>query len=83
MEEDKAELGEYAIEYLNRVSPKWRLYLGVEGNQDELELIPEVQWHIKQDRIFVKLNSAVGVTSKATDWAPEVGIVFSLAGPRE
>ena len=83
MEEDKGELGEYAVEYLRRLSPSWRVYLGVEGNQDEVELIPEAQWHIKKDRIFVKLNSAVGVTSKATDWAPEVGIVFSLAGPGE
>jgi hypothetical protein len=81
-EEDKGELGEYAVEYLNRLSPKWRVYLGVEGNQDELELIPEAQWHIRQDRIIVKLNSAVGVTSKATDWAPEVGVVFAFGGPR-
>jgi hypothetical protein len=82
-EEDKAELGEYAAEYLRRFSPSWRLYLGVEGAQDEVALIPEVQWHLRQDRIFVKFNSGVGITSKATDWAPEVGIVFSLAGPRE
>ncbi|HEU4364810.1 MAG TPA: hypothetical protein VFT13_05025 [Candidatus Krumholzibacteria bacterium] len=80
VEEDKGELGEYAVEYLNRLSPQWRVYLGVEGNQDEVELIPEVQWHIKTDRIMVKLNSAIGVTSKATDWAPEVGILFALGG---
>ncbi len=80
MEEDKAELGEYALEYLNRVTPKWRLYLGVEGSQDELEMIPEAQWHIRQDRIIVKLNSAFGFTSKATDWAPEVGVVFAFGG---
>lgn len=83
LDEDKADLGEYAVEYLRRVSPSWRLYLGIEGSQDELSLIPEAQWHIRQDRIFVKLNSGVGVTSKATDWAPEVGIVFSLSGPHE
>ena len=80
LEEDKADLGEYAVEYLNRVSPKWRLYLGVEGSQDELALIPEAQWHIRRDRIIVKLNSAFGVTSKATDWAPEVGVLFALGG---
>jgi hypothetical protein len=77
-EEDKVEAGEYAIEYLNRLSPSWRAYLGIEGNQDELELIPEMQWHIKTDKIIVKLNSGVGLTSKATDWAPEVGVVFSF-----
>lgn len=80
VEEDKGELGEYAVEYLNRLSPQWRVYLGVEGNQDEVELIPEVQWHIKTDRIMVKVNSAIGVTSKATDWAPEIGILFALGG---
>jgi len=78
MEESVFELGEYALEYLNRLSPTWRLYLGLEGNQDELEFIPEAQWHIRTDKIVVKLNSAVGVTSKATDWAPEVGVVFSF-----
>jgi hypothetical protein len=80
LEEEKADLGEYALEYLNRLSPRWRLYLGVEGSQDEIALVPEAQWHIRTDRIVVKLNSAVGLTSKATDWAPEVGIVFAAGG---
>jgi hypothetical protein len=44
-----------------------------------VELIPEVQWHVS-DSIFIKFNSAVGLTSKATDWAPEVGVVFSFGG---
>jgi hypothetical protein len=78
MEEASGTLGEYAIEYLNRLSPTWRIYVGLEGNQDELEFIPEAQWHIRTDKIVVKLNSAFGVTSKATDWAPEVGIMFSF-----
>jgi hypothetical protein len=75
--ESKFDVGEYAIEYLKRLSPAWRIYLGVEGTQDELELITEAQWHIT-DRIFVKLNNALGITSKATDWAPEIGIMFSI-----
>lgn len=74
-EESKFELGEIAVEYLRRLSPSWRLYLGVEGAQDEIELITEMQWHLA-DFAFVKLNNAFGVTSKATDWAPELGIVF-------
>jgi hypothetical protein len=78
MEESAAELGEYALEYLRRLSPSWRVYLGIEGSQDEVELIPEAQWHIKTDKVVVKLNSAVGITSKAADWAPEVGIMFSF-----
>jgi hypothetical protein len=78
--ESKFDLGEYAIEYLKRLSPAWRIYLGVEGTQDELELITEAQWHIT-DRMVVKINNALGITSKATDWAPEVGIMFSIPVP--
>jgi hypothetical protein len=78
LEESKFELGEYAVEYLKRLSPRWRVYLGVEGTQDEVELIPEAQLFIT-DAIFIKLNSAFGLTSKAADWAPEVGIMFSFA----
>jgi hypothetical protein len=47
----------------------------VEGTQDEVELIPEVQRRLS-GRATLKLNSAVGLTSKATDWAPEVGLLF-------
>jgi len=75
--ESKLELGEAAVEYLKRLSPSWRLYLGVEGKEDEIQVIPEVQWHIT-DSLFIKLNSGIGVTPKATDWAPEVGVVFSF-----
>lgn len=73
--EDKFEIGEAAVEYLRRFSPLLRLYVGVEGTQDEVELIPELQLHVS-NRMFIKLNSAVGLTSKATDWAPETGVVF-------
>jgi hypothetical protein len=71
------DLGEYAIEYLRRFSPAFRLHLGIEGTQDEVEFISELQWHLGR-RVYLKLNNGVGVTSKATDWAPEVGIMFSF-----
>jgi hypothetical protein len=75
------DLGEYAVEYLKRVSPTWRFYVGIEGNSDELELITEAQWFLTRN-VFVKLNNGLGLTSKATDWSPEVGVVFSFgAGP--
>jgi hypothetical protein len=81
VEYDKAakttELGELAFEYLKRLSSSWRVYAGVEGTQDEIEAISEVQWHISGG-VFLKVNNAFGVTSKATDWAPEVGLVLSL-----
>ncbi|MBM3777415.1 MAG: hypothetical protein FJW23_04120 [Acidimicrobiia bacterium] len=72
--------GEYGVEYLRRLSPSWRLYAAVEGTEDEVALIGEAQWFVSP-RVCVKLNSGLGLTSKATDWAPEVGIVL-LFPPR-
>lgn len=69
--------GEYAVEYLKRLSPRWRVYLGVEGKQDEASAIVEAQWHVAPNA-FVRLNTGRGLTSKAPDWAPEVGVVISL-----
>jgi hypothetical protein len=67
--------GEYAVEYLKRVSPAVRLYTGVEGVEDEIEWISEVQLFLRRN-VFLKLNNAFGLTSKAPDWAPEIGIMF-------
>lgn len=77
VEESSLASGEYAVEYLKRLSSSWRLYLGVDGTQDEVELINEVQWQFN-DRVFLKINNGFGLTSKATDWAPEVGVMFSV-----
>jgi hypothetical protein len=63
------------LSLLKRISPRWGVYLVVEGEQDEVSRIPELQWHLT-DTVLVKLNSAFALTSKATDWAPEVGMVF-------
>jgi len=71
------ELGEYAVEYLRRVSPLLRVYAGIEGSEDEVELITETQWTLAP-RVLLRLNSAFGLTSKATDWAPEVGLLFTF-----
>jgi hypothetical protein len=73
------DLGEYAVEYVRRLSPQWRVYAGVEGTQDEVELIGEAQWHMTPT-VYVRLNLGVGVTSKATDLAPDIGVVFSFGG---
>lgn len=76
LDESTFDLGEYAVEYLKRFSPAWRAYVGFEGAQSELSLVTEAQWHFT-DFAFLKLNNSLGLTSKSTDWAPEVGIVFS------
>ena len=71
------EPGEYAFEYLRRLSRRVRVFAAIEGSEDEVELIGEAQLFLTPN-IFLKLNNAVGVTSKATDWAPEVGVMFSF-----
>ncbi len=77
-EEGKFEAGEYAIEYLRRLSPRWRVVGVIEGNQlDEVSLITEVQWHF-HPRITLKANNGWGLTTNATDMAPEVGLLFSF-----
>lgn len=81
MEYDAADanlaLGEVAVEYLRRVNSRLKIYAGVEGTQDEIEGITELQWSLRPN-LVLKLNSAFGLTSKATDWAPEVGLMFSI-----
>lgn len=81
MEYDAADanlaLGEMALEYLRRVNSKLRVYAGVEGTQDEIEGITELQWFLRPN-LFLKINNAFGLTSKATDWAPEFGLMFSI-----
>ena len=69
------EFGEYAVEYLKRLSNSWRFYTGVEGTQDEVEFITEFQGRLGP-RAVLKLNNAFGLTSKAPTWAPEVGILL-------
>ena len=81
MEYDAADanlaLGEVAIEYLRRVNSRLRIYAGIEGTQDEIEGIAELQVFLRPN-LVLKLNNAFGLTSKATDWAPEFGLLFSI-----
>ena len=69
--------GEYAIEYYKRLSPSFCFYAGFEGAQDELTFIAEIQWWLS-DTVRFKINNGFGVTSKATGWAPEIGLMISF-----
>lgn len=69
--------GEYALEYLKRLSNRFRFFAMVEGSEDEVAVIPEIQWHLSRN-VFLKAASGVAVTSKATDFAPEIGLMFSF-----
>ena len=75
------DLGEFSIEYLKSLSPSWRLNLAFEGGEtgamDEWDLVAGVRWRIR-DRFFLKLDNAIGLMPKSTDWAPELGVVWSL-----
>jgi hypothetical protein len=71
------EPGEYAVEYLRRLSRRWRVFAAIEGSEDEVELIGEAQVFLTPS-VVLKLNSGFGITSKATDWAPEIGVIFTF-----
>jgi hypothetical protein len=71
------DFGEYAIEYYKRLSKRLGVYAGIEGTQDELEVISEVQLWLS-DTVRFKINSAFGLTTKATGWAPEIGLMISF-----
>lgn len=68
---------EFAVEYLKRTSAAWRWVASIEGNQDEWSAIGEAQWFLRP-RTYLKLNSGFGLTDKAPDLAPEMGIMFSF-----
>jgi len=75
-EDSKFDVGEYALEYLRRFSPKWRYFSMIEGNQlDEVEFVNEVQWHFSH-RAYLKAGTGVGLTPNSTDFGPEIGIMF-------
>jgi hypothetical protein len=74
--EGSLESGEFAVEYLKRLSRVWRFVGALEGESDEVELILEAQARL-HPHVLLKLNSGFGVTSKAADFAPEVGVLFS------
>ena len=75
--DSKIDLGEYAVEYLKRVSPQWRFVATLEGETDAISLIGEAQWTFSRVAVL-KLNCGFGLTQKAADIAPEVGVLFQF-----
>ncbi|HKQ59144.1 MAG TPA: hypothetical protein VJY35_14885 [Candidatus Eisenbacteria bacterium] len=72
------DFGEWGLEYLRRVNPDWRVYFGFEGQgTDELSAIGEIQRRLGSNATL-KVGTGIGVTSNTTDFAPELGIMFSL-----
>jgi len=73
--EKKFDPGEIALEYLKRVSKLFRFGLIVEGSQDEVSFITDMQFHLSP-HVFIRLNSGFGITSKSPDFTPEIGVLF-------
>jgi hypothetical protein len=82
-EEKHPDLGEFAIEYLRRLSRSGTLFLAFEGGEtgamDEWDLVTGIRWRLGRT-VDVKFDNALGLSSKATDWAPQAGLVFYLNG---
>jgi len=70
-------VGEYGIEYLKRISPRWRIFAGINGHETAFTLITEAQWHVHRN-VFIRFNQEIGLTSEANDWEPQLGILFIL-----
>jgi hypothetical protein len=74
--ERKLDLAEWAIDYVKQLTPQWRLALSLEGNQaDEVSAIGELQYAIGRKAVL-KMNLGIGLTEKAANVAPEIGILF-------
>lgn len=71
----KFEFSEYAVDFVKRLSENWRMVLSVEGEQDEVSVIGELQYRIARNAVL-KINSGFGVTKKAPNFAPEIGVLF-------
>jgi hypothetical protein len=75
------DLGEFSVEYLKRLSPHWRVNLAFEGGEtgapDEWDLVSGVQWSVA-DFLDLRFDNAVGITPKATDWAPQIGVLIRI-----
>lgn len=79
------DFGEYAVEYLKRVSPHLAVLLGyrvLEG--DEASLVTELHWS-PSPRVTVRLGNRLGIVSSAlsattnsVDYQPGVGMVLRL-----
>lgn len=78
-EQDGLQGGEFALEYLKRISPRWRVVATLEGEGEDLALIGEAQWFFSP-RAFLKLNSGFGLSEKVPQFAPEVGVMM-IFGP--
>jgi hypothetical protein len=74
-EDKETRFGEYAIDYLKKLSPQWTVALTLEGEESELSIIGEAQYALSRNATL-KLNLGQGLTKKDRQFAPEIGVLF-------
>jgi hypothetical protein len=71
----------WPLNICRRLSRSARLFLAIEGGEggapDEFDLVSGLQVRIA-DRVFLKFDNQLGIMSKSTDWAPQLGVMFSF-----
>ena len=72
-----AALGEYAVEYFSRLSERWNVAAAVEGENDQLTALGELQWRYRRDA-RVRINVGFGLTEFAPDYTIKLGVAFAL-----
>ena len=75
--EDEVKIGEYALEYLDKVSDSFRWVATLEGEESDVSMIFETQWRLNNTS-FWKIGSGFGVTGDAEDFSPEIGLMMSF-----
>ncbi len=75
------DIGETSLEYLKRLSESWVVHVVLEGGEtgaiDEWEMNTGFTWQVS-DFARLKFNHMMGFSSKSTDWAPQLGVLFSF-----
>jgi len=75
------DLGETSLEYLRRLSPAWRMLLGIEGGEggalDDYGFVAAAHWRIA-GAVDLKFVNTVGFMQKSTDWEAQVGLMWTL-----
>ena len=77
------DIGEYTVEYLRRLSPEVPDLNRRSGRHTGRTLGAGRSAMAHRPGAIVKLNLGRGLTSKATDWAPELGILFTWGDDEE
>ena len=74
------DLGEVSVEYLKRLSTNFRLFLAIEGGEtgsmDEWATVQGFQLRLSNS-LFFKFDNTLGISSKADDWVPQVGLMWA------